>query len=589
MLLKKRYIIKIILISLIVSCTSDSLTEAANYTYDSSQASAISSKTFVAGDVITLKNGTWNNKSITIKGNGTKDNPIFVNAQNAGEVVLTGSSRLTIDGKYIEVSGLLFSGNATVGKNHVVTFSKNSSNCRFTNSAIKDYNPSDNSVWQTTDNKWVSLHGKSNRVDHCYFENKGNIGTLLVVWLVSGQSANHRIDHNHFYKRVSLLDENEKELNGQETIRIGDSSTSMTNANCVIEDNFFEECDGEIEIISNKSCGNIYRNNVFYNNNGMLTLRHGNACEVSGNYFFGESKSGSGGVRIIGEDHKVFNNYFQDLNGSGYRTAVCIVNGKENSALNEYFQVKNALVAFNTFYNCQNSFNVGYNGGNDLPPLNLTIAHNVVYASTTKQTGVKMSDSNSQVTWKNNLMYQGKFTSFSPADSEFKRTTTNLNFQSSNPDYGIYVPQANSLIVNQYKTTDFSAINKDIEGRTRPDEKMIGAFEHQGNPSVAMPTPETVGCSFINKYGSGTGIVNPLSYDNLIDNIRFEDSFLHVESNSGELSLQIYNQNGRLLNAQLMNSSTSNFSFSMPDFLSGFYFFVFCSGYKKEVRKMLLL
>jgi len=85
---------------------------------------------------------------------------------------------------------------------------------------------------------------------------------------------------------------------------------------------------------------------------GMLTLRHGNGCTVDGNYFFGNGVSESGGVRIIGENHKVYNNYFENLRGTNYRAALCMVRGKENSALSEYYQVKNALVAFNTMVNC---------------------------------------------------------------------------------------------------------------------------------------------------------------------------------------------------------------------------------------------
>ena len=43
-----------------------------------------------------------------------------------------------------------------------------------------------------------------------------------------------------------------------------------------MEQNFFDRCDGELEIISSKSCDNIYRGNTFLNCAGMLTLRHGN-------------------------------------------------------------------------------------------------------------------------------------------------------------------------------------------------------------------------------------------------------------------------------------------------------------------------
>ena len=556
---------------------------AANYTYTPSNIP--STMNLAAGDVVTLQNGDFSNKNITIKGAGTASAPVSVKAQTAGNVIFKGNSRLTIDGAYIEVEGIVFSENSTVGTNHIVTFSKSSSYCRLTNSAIRNYNPSGSTSWASTDNKWVSINGTYNRVDHCYFENKANIGTLLVVWLVSGQSANHRIDSNHFYRRVPLLDDRNKELNGQETIRIGDSNTSMTNANCIVENNFFEECNGEIEIISNKSCGNLYKNNVFYNNNGMLTLRHGNGCTVASNYFIGKNQSGTGGVRIIGENHKVYNNYFQDLLGSGYRTAVCIVKGKTNSALNEYFQVKNALVAFNTLYNCKNGFNVGYDGGTDLAPISTTIAHNVVFAKTTSQVGVQISDSKSEITWNNNLMYQGKHTSFTPTDAQFRRTTTDLNFQSTSATYDIYQPIGSSVIATQYKTNEYSEINTDIEGRPRPSEKMIGAFELTGTSTLAMPTPETIGCSFINK--SGTNILMEKS-NTLVNGLRISGDKLQVRSDAQQLILQIYDLKGALKSSQTATTCGTNFTFNLPAQLNGLHIFVFETDKTRDTRKLVV-
>ena len=47
----------------------------------------------------------------------------------------------------------------------------------------------------------------------------------------------------------------------------------------------FERCNGENELISNKSSGNIYRYNTLVDSPGaQLSLRHGNDCLVYGNY-----------------------------------------------------------------------------------------------------------------------------------------------------------------------------------------------------------------------------------------------------------------------------------------------------------------
>ena len=71
----------------------------------------------------------------------------------------------------------------------------------------------------------------------------------------------------------------------------------------VVENNLFEQCNGDVEIVSNKSGENVYRHNTFVECVGALTLRHGKGCVVEGNYFLGHLAPQTGGVRIIGEDH----------------------------------------------------------------------------------------------------------------------------------------------------------------------------------------------------------------------------------------------------------------------------------------------
>ena len=50
---------------------------------------------------------------------------------------------------------------------------------------------------------------------------------------------------------------------------------------------------------------------------GMLTLRHGNRNIVDGNFFFGGGKPNSGGIRAIGEDHVITNNYIAGMKKGG--------------------------------------------------------------------------------------------------------------------------------------------------------------------------------------------------------------------------------------------------------------------------------
>ncbi len=326
-----------------------------------------------AGDTLLMATGVWNNAAVVFKGNGTEANPIVLRAEIPGAVLLTGTSTLRISGSWLVVDGLRFVGGYSPSGAVVEFRSGTAANhCRLTNCAIVNYNP----AAKSTDYKWVSLYGTHNRVDHCYFAGKNHMGTTLVVWFPY-HPHDHRIDHNYFGYRPPLGE------NGGETIRIGTSDYSMENSRTIVEYNYFEACNGEAEIISNKSCENIYRYNTFVDCQGALTLRHGNRCTVEGNFFFGHRKSDTGGIRVIGEDHVICNNYLDGLYGSSLKSAMPIMNGVPDSPLNRYFQVKRAVIAFNTLVDCRYPLIIG--AGEDaelsLAPENCTIANNVIQGS----------------------------------------------------------------------------------------------------------------------------------------------------------------------------------------------------------------
>ena len=64
--------------------------------------------------------------------------------------------------------------------------------------------------------------------------------------------------------------------------------------------------------------------------NCTLTLRHGNRCTVEGNIFLGHHKPETGGIRVIGEDHKVLHNYLEGLEGDRAGSAISMTNGIPN-------------------------------------------------------------------------------------------------------------------------------------------------------------------------------------------------------------------------------------------------------------------
>jgi len=244
------------------------------------------------GDVITLANGTWNDFEIVFTGKGKKDKPIRLTAETKGEVILSGQSNLRIGGEYLEVSGLVFKNGYTPTK-EVVSFRQNKDNLanhsRVSEIVIDNYNQPE----RYEVDFWVMMYGKHNRFDHNHLVGKRNKGVTMAVRMntENSQENYHRIDHNYFGPRPILGS------NGGETLRIGTSHHSRKNSYTTVENNYFDRCDGELEIISSKSGKNNILNNTFYESRGTLTMRHGNNTLVEGNVFFGNDVDHTGGIR----------------------------------------------------------------------------------------------------------------------------------------------------------------------------------------------------------------------------------------------------------------------------------------------------
>lgn len=352
------------------------------------------------GDTITMANGIWHDADLVFDADGAKGDSIIVRAEIPGEVILTGQSSLRIGGQYLKVEGLWFHRGA-LDRGHVIAFRTNRAarHSRITNCAVTEFNP-DNWLLQY---KWVSLYGTHNRVDHCHFAGKTHDGATLVVWLEdppADEPNYHRIDHNHFGYRPELG------KNGGETIRIGTSSRSMQDSYTVVEHNLFERTDGEHEIISNKSGHNTYRHNTFLEAQGALTLRHGNHAIIRENWFLGRGKPGTGGIRVIGEDHLVTHNYFSELEGDSSRASLSVMNGIPNSPLNRYFQVKRPIITHNTFVGTRVSilFGLGADGEKTLLPEDVLFGHNVIITESDRSV-VTAYVSADDVAWSENVFY----------------------------------------------------------------------------------------------------------------------------------------------------------------------------------------
>ncbi|MGJ8593193.1 MAG: chondroitinase-B domain-containing protein [Aquaticitalea sp.] len=435
-----------------------------------------------AGDDIVMKNGVWKDVEIKFRGKGTKENPITLKAETPGKVTIEGQSYLKFGGEHLIVEGLHFK-NGFSPSNAVIEFkisnkdslNEISNNCKVTNCVIEDFNKPK----RDDDDLWVLFWGRNNELSNCYIAGKTNRGPTVRVSIAGVESINnyHKIINNHFGPRPV------KGGPSGETIQLGDSYTSMSPSHTLVANNLFEECNGEVEVISSKTNFNEFRNNVFYKSEGSLVTRHGNYSMIDGNYFIGDGiNENIGGIRIINTGHWVVNNYFYNLVGKSFRSPLAVMNGIPKSPLNRYNQVTDVVVAYNTYVNCSApwQFGVGTNiAQSDVLPeseirsaraIRTTVANNVIYNEKGLENIVVENDKADGVTFKSNIVdNEGvKFNNFNggmvEASLELKKVSDN-----------ILIPTGIPSDFEAYNGFDFNTIEKDLFGNSRKDSKSVGA------------------------------------------------------------------------------------------------------------------
>ncbi|SEL61690.1 poly(beta-D-mannuronate) lyase [Pseudoxanthomonas sp. GM95] len=296
------------------------------------------------GDTVVLADGTWRDARLVFKARGQDGQPVRLTAQTPGKVILSGQSDLRLAGEHLEVSNLVFRDGWAPGGEALsfrISRSERANHSRVTGVVIDGYSKPD----RGEADHWVALYGHDNRFDHNQLLGKTNRGTTLVVVRDEEQGLDnrHRIDHNWFGPRPNLGS------NGGETLRVGTSHDSLSDSHTVVEDNWFEGCDGEVEIVSNKSGGNIYRGNVFFHSRGSMVLRHGSGNLVERNVFLGGSKAHTGGVRVINARQTIRDNYFEGLDGQNFAAALSVMYGAVDAPKNRYAQVEHAVIERNTW------------------------------------------------------------------------------------------------------------------------------------------------------------------------------------------------------------------------------------------------
>ena len=477
----KKIIYSFGLCMLLIACSNSKIVNSIKVTNIDELNKAIDSSE--AGDQIILANGIWKDVQIKFRGKGTKDNPITIKAETTGKVTIEGESYLKFGGEYLVVEGLYFK-NGFSPSNAVIDFkisSKDkpdeiSNNCKVTNCVIEDFNKPK----RDKSDLWVQFWGRHNTLSNCYIAGKTNRGPTVRVSIAGIESINnyHQIVNNHFGPRPV------KGGPSGETIQLGDSYTSMSPSHTMVANNLFEECNGEVEVISSKTNFNIFKNNVFYKSEGSLVTRHGNYSMIDGNYFIGDGENENyGGIRIINTGHWVVNNYFYGLKGKSFRSPLAVMNGIPKSPLNRYNQVTDVVVAYNTYVNCSSpwQFGVGTNiaQAKVLPKseirsaraIRTTVANNIIYNEKGLESIVVENDKADGVAFMKNII-NNQGVAFKDFDGGIIEASLDLKKISDN----MYIPTGIPNDFEAFNGFDFNTIETDLLRVSRKDNNSIGAI-----------------------------------------------------------------------------------------------------------------
>ncbi|WP_259617998.1 chondroitinase-B domain-containing protein [Paenibacillus doosanensis] len=408
-----------------------------------------------AGTTIVLANGTYTQSSaFVVSGkNGTSGSPITIKAANQGQAIISGGAALQIsNSSYVTVEGLKFtnSGKTAVlldGSNHI----------RITRNKFALAATGGDLIWLQVS----GANSNHNQIDRNDFGNKTDTAPLIAY---QGDGNGHIsqydvIEYNYFHDVGPWVD------NGKETIRLGLSGISLSDGFNTIQYNLFENTDGEPEIVSVKSSNNTVRYNTFKTSQGGVTSRHGHFNSFYGNFFLGDgTEPKEDGIRIYGNDHKIYNNYMEKLTGK----AILLDSGDydggssghpsnpSSSDLAAQWKIYRAQVVNNTIVDSATGIIVG--SGKTYAPQDSRVANNIVRNSG----GTLYNEAAATNTvFEGNIGYGSTLNNKSRTSAEI--WNTNPLFTTVN---GLQKLSSSSPAIDYAKGT-YSFVTTDMDGETR--------------------------------------------------------------------------------------------------------------------------
>jgi poly(beta-D-mannuronate) lyase len=412
------------------------------------------------GETIILADGAYaTNNKILVECKGSALNPVTIKANTNGGVEISGSDGFILGSSsaFVTIQGFKFT--HLSGKTKIAN---GAHHCRFTRNLFEC----------SGTGAYLTVSGDDIQIDHNTFQNKFTEGQMVSVQGPGGSGMAQRtwIHHNYFDRFVPVS-------NNCSAIQIGLSGRSMASAFAIVEHNLFVQTRGENENICNKSCDNIYRFNTFGEGVSELSLRHGNNCQVYGNFFIG-----SEGIRFYGHNHKIFSNYFEGCN-----PAINIGNGDgivPKDKLTSHDRPDSVYVVFNTLLN--NKKNIMMQGRNNgLGATCITVTNNIIQGGSV---AFKIDGNIVQPVWESNIVWKTDGVGNIPKQG-YMETDPKLRLEKTNGAHLL----ANSPAIGK-SSGSYPFVTMDIDGQT-PDSKLnIGADQlMQNKVNNHVLTPQEVG------------------------------------------------------------------------------------------------
>jgi hypothetical protein len=431
------------------------------------------------GDRLVVAAGVYTiNGPLAIVAAGRADAPIVIAAESIGAVEIGGTHGFSVarSGAYVVIQGFVFlhsagTTNVAAGAHHV-RFLRNTFRC-------------------TGPGPYLQVSGDDVEIGYNEFRDKETVGNMLSVTGEGGQVARRLwVHHNYFHDFVNARQ------NGAETIRFGLSGLSMSEGHGMVEHNLFVRCMGENELISNKSCANTYRFNTFIDSPGtQLTLRHGNDCQVYGNYL-----RHTAGIRIFGDRHQVFSNYLE-ANSIGINLGNGDGEVVDGSDLRCHDRPDNCVIAFNTFIDNRSHYELTRRA-RGMGATGITFANNILQGG---GRAAVIEGPNPGALWSGNLIWNVE----NPGDLPTEGYAVADPLLTSD-ERGIYRLKAGSPAIDA-AIGAYPAVTVDFEGQPRTTAKDKGADEFATSPAPArILTVKEVGPMAGGSPGTASQVPGPM-------------------------------------------------------------------------------